>query len=118
MDSASLAMVTRTTEFLFDYVLPAADDYMTAEQNLTRAFAPTRNLANCRLDANLAIRRACETAVAIDGLADRADIETKQGLTNLRATVDAVCVVNGYHRQGAFVRVSAAANAYKHSDLK
>ena len=110
-------MVTQTTAFLFDYVLPAAADYFAAEQALSQAYNATKNLANCQLAANLAIRRACEACVAMDGLTDRAHIETGQSLTAIRAAIDPLCTINGYHRADAFVRVSAAANAYKHSDL-
>jgi len=110
-------MVIRTTDFLLDYVLAAAHDYYAAELALTQAFAPTKNITNCQPQANLAIRRACEACVAIDGLTDRAHIETGQSMTAIRTAIDPLCIINGYHRAGAFVRVSAAANAYKHSDL-
>ena len=110
-------MVPQTTAFLFDFVLLATDDYLAAEGLLSQAYAATQNMANCQREANLAIRRACEASIALDGLTDRAHIETKQQMNAIRATVDSLCVVNGYHRQGAYVRVGATANAYKHSSL-
>jgi len=110
-------MVSRTTDFLLDFVLPAADDYLAAENALSQAFAAAQNVALCQLQANLAIRRACEVAIAIDGLTDRAHIETAQSMAVIRASVDTLSVINGNQRQDAFARVSAAANAYKHSNL-
>lgn len=110
-------MVTQTTDFLFDYVLPAADDYLLAENQLSQAFVATGTLTSCQLQVNHAVRRACEVAVAIDSLVDRAHIETGQPMATIRSSVDKLCVIGSYHRQDALARVSAAANTYKHLHL-
>lgn len=105
-------MLNTTTDFLFAYTLPAADDYMQAESALSNAYAGTSNLANCASAAHLAIRRACEVAVAIDALTDRAAAETGMSAAAARA---AVAILSS--REGALERVSGAANAYKHGSL-
>jgi len=57
---------------LLTNVLPAAQDYDRAENELSAAFAQNAEPAHWATAGQHANRRAAEVAVAIDGLADRA----------------------------------------------
>jgi hypothetical protein len=58
-------------------------------------------------------------AVAIDGLSDRASIESGIAIDKIRTSVSALCFWPGgtIVREEAFERVHSVANAYKHSKL-
>jgi len=110
-------MLPRTSDFLFTFVLPAAADYEAAEDALTQAHRDSPNPELQQKAGELAIRRACEVAVAIDALIDRAALELNIRIPDMRARIDPLCAIETYLRDGAIVRVSGAANAYKHGNL-
>jgi hypothetical protein len=99
--------------------LPAAHEYSSAETALSNAYQQIGNsLAACQTETDSAVRRACEAAVAIDALADRAEVEIgTMSKAAIRSAVSALTIIGTYHRQGALERVAAAANAYKHGSI-
>jgi hypothetical protein len=106
-------MLASAVDHLIHNVLPAAADYETAEQELSRAYAADSTPAAWETAARLAKRRAAELAIATDGLADRCTKELRISKTAIRKAVDRRCVP----RSDAFQRVRGVANAYKHADL-
>jgi hypothetical protein len=110
-----MAILTDTLDHLTSNVLAASSEYQAAEDALSRA----HRAGNCDEEAVTAKRKAAELAVAIDGLSDRASLESGSALAKIRADVSALCVWPGSNivRQEAFERVHSMANAYKHSKL-
>ena len=109
-------MLTATLDHLINYVLPAAMEYELAERNLSQA-----EMAGAwNSEAILAKRKASELAVAVDGLADRANAELGGDIKILRSEISALCFWPGteFRRDNAFERVFSVANAYKHFRLK
>lgn len=102
-----------TVGHLAHNVLGAAADYEQAERDLSAAYGADPAPPAWEAGARKAKRRAAELAVAIDGLTDRAAIGLGASKTAVRTRVSALCAA----RPGAFDRVWAAANAYKHKDL-
>jgi hypothetical protein len=110
-----LAMLKGTLTHLLNNVIPAADDYERAENDLTRAFTRNADPLSWTAQGQLAKRRAAEVAVAIDGLADRTAATVGLTPDEVRAKVATLCVINGALRSGCIERVCAVANAYKHA---
>jgi hypothetical protein len=88
---------------------------MSAESELSAAFARDPYPQSWLVQGQQAKRRAAEVAIAIDGLADRAG--SALGLTpdEVRSLVGLHCVIGSAHRPGCIDRVCAVANAYKHA---
>lgn len=108
-------MLVRTTTHLIENVLPAARDYLAAEEELSAAYRHSQQEAQLYTHAaQRAKRRAAEVAIAIDGLADRAANALTMTPDEVRAQVSALCAINGVLRRGCIARVCAVANAYKH----
>jgi hypothetical protein len=108
-----------TVLHLLGNVFPAATDYEVAEERLTEAYKTNPDAGNWDAEARMAIRRASELAIAIDGLTDRAHHALNLSKKTIRADVSALCVFPGTTslRPGAFERVRGVANVYKHKDL-
>lgn len=108
-------MLARTTAHLIENVLPAARDYLAAEDELSAAHLHSQQMAQPNSDAaQRAKRRAAEVAIAIDGLADRAATALNLTPDEVRAQVATVCAIKDVPRPGCIARVCAVANAYKH----
>jgi hypothetical protein len=112
-------MLESAVDHLLDNILPAAVDYLSAENALSVAYDASSASADWQTDARLANRRAAELAVAIDGLPDRCKKELGLSLTKIRSAVAALCVYPGTvsFRPGCLERVRGVANAYKHENL-
>jgi hypothetical protein len=110
-----MAILADTLNHLMSNVLAAALEYHAAEGALSRA----HETGHWDEEAVTAKRKAAELAVAIDGLADRASLESKIAIDKIRVDVSALCFWPGSNsvRQEAFERVHGVANAYKHSKL-
>jgi hypothetical protein len=108
-------MLSHTSAHLINNVVPAANDYERAENELSGALARNADPQTWIAEGQLAKRRAAEVAIAIDGLADRA--ASALGLTPdaVRAQVAVRSIIDGSLRSGCIERVCAVANAYKHS---
>jgi hypothetical protein len=110
-----MTVLVDTLSHLIHNVLPAATEYQAAEDALSHA-----HLAGSWVRKTETTRRkAAELAVAIDGLSDRAGLETNRSIDSIRSDVSALCFWPGSKiiRQDAFERVHSVANAYKHSKL-
>lgn len=107
--------LAKTVDHLLHHVLAAVTEYEAAEANLSKAHASGK----WEVEATIARRKAAELAIAIDGLADRAQHELRVPLDNIRADVSGLCFWPGGNqvRKQAFERVHGVANAYKHSEL-
>lgn len=111
-------MLQRTLDHLLDNVLPAAADYLAAEQELSAAYtAAASDLSACRVEAAKAKRLAANAAVAIDGLADRAGRALQLAPNAVRQQVGPLCSLGTSQRAGCIERVRAVADAYKHDEL-
>jgi hypothetical protein len=110
-----MALLVGTLSHLIQNVLPAATEYQSAEDELSHAYQAGQWVQ----EALTAKRKAAELAVAIDGMSDRAGLETKCTVENIRSALSALCFWPGSKiaRQDAFLRVHSVANAYKHSKL-
>ena len=112
-------MLQRALDHLLKNVLPAADEYDSAEKALSAAFsAAGGDQVTCQTESNTAKRRAADVAVAIDGLADRAAAALGITPNAIRAQVSALCAIETNLREECIDRVCAVANAYKHDDLR
>jgi hypothetical protein len=115
-------MFDKTAAHLLGNVLPAYGEYLQAEYALTAFFVDNfpASMTITSIEANAAKRRACDLAIALDGLTDRAAIELGKEKKVIRKEVAGYCYYDapdGIVRTGAFDRVRAIANAYKHMDL-
>lgn len=111
-------MLQRTLDHLFDNVLPAAAEYLAAEQELSAAYtAAASDLSACKADAAKAKRLAANVAVAIDGLTDRAGNALQLAPNAVRQQVGPLCSLGILQRAGCIERVRAVADAYKHDKL-
>lgn len=111
-------MVPRTECHLLNNVLPAAREYEAAELALSEAYALSRNRALCRDEAQCAIRKAGELAIAIDGLTDRRAEEVSLSKKAIRSAVDLECgFADPPVLRPCLDRIRAIANAYKHGQL-
>ncbi|HVY23105.1 MAG TPA: hypothetical protein VG962_07115 [Steroidobacteraceae bacterium] len=108
-----------TCRHLMNNVLPAALDYEAAEKNLSVAYAEDVSSFHWEGVAQLAKRRAAELSIAIDGLTDRAHVETGAGKNDIRNRIAALCYWPGgtIFRPGSAERIRGVANAYKHQTL-
>lgn len=108
-----------TLDHLIGNVLPASADYYDAELELSRIFKEDATPAHWAEAARRTKRRAAELAIAIDGLTDRAALETSLSKTDIRNRIAALCIMPGgtVKRVGSESRVRAVANAYKHLNL-
>lgn len=115
----SAAPMKSTLEHLLTNVLPAAEEYAEAEHQLSDAYTQDGNPAHWKPAADRAKRRAANLAVAIDGLADRAENDMCVLKSDIRQQVGALCIWPGgsSHRADALGRVRAIANVYKHQKL-
>ena len=111
-------MLQRPLHHVFENVLPAAADYLAAEQELSAAYtAAASDLSACRVEAAKAKRLAANVAVAIDGLADRAGNALQLAPNAVRQQVGPLCSLGTSPRAGCIERVRAVADAYKHDEL-
>lgn len=112
-------MLESAVEHLLHNVLPAAVDYIAAEDALSIAHNASLSAASWETEARLAKRRAAELAIAIDGLPDRCKQELGLTVLQIRAAVAALCLYPGTTspRPGSLERVRGVANAYKHKNL-
>lgn len=108
-------MLKETVDHLLNNVVPAAKDYESAEDELTRAFEKDADPNRWAEEGRRAKRRAAEVAIAIDGLADRAGLALKLAPDDVRNLVSNQCIIDGALRSGSIERVCAVANAYKHA---
>ena len=108
-------MLKSVLNHLLMNVIPAAQDYDRAENELSAAFAQNADPAYWATAGQRAKRRAAEVAVAIDGLADRAANDLGITPDNVRNAVAPYCTINSVARPGSIERVCAVANAYKHA---
>jgi hypothetical protein len=108
-------VLTDTLDHMMSNVLAAASEYQAAEDGLSQ----THQAGISGEKATTAKRKAAELAVAIDGLTDRASLESNTAIDKIRAEVSALCFWPGSNivRREAFERVHGVANAYKHSKL-
>ena len=112
-------MLQRAIDHFLKHVLPAANDYDSAEKALSDAFsAAGEDQARCQIEADAAKRRAADVAVAIDGLADRAAKALGTTPNVVRVEVSALCTIGTNLREGCINRVCAVANVYKHDELR
>jgi hypothetical protein len=111
----AMAVLADTLNHLMSNVLAAASEYQAAEDALSQA----HQAGSWHEKALTARRKAAELAVAIDGLSDRASLESKNAIDKVRGEVSALCFWPGSNivRREAFERVHSVANAYKHSKL-
>jgi hypothetical protein len=107
-------MLKSALNHLLTNVLPAAQDYHRAENELSAAFAQNAGPSCWAAAGQHARRRAAEIAIAIDGLADRAANDLGITPDNIRNSVASYCTIDGLARPGSIERVCAVANAYKH----
>lgn len=112
-------MLDNTVDHLIHNVLAAAADYAAAEDALTQAYQSDHQRSAWEAAARTAKRRAAETAIAVDGLTDRCEIELGRPKPRIRSEIAAVChwPGSGAPRPGAHDRVRGVANAYKHQNL-
>jgi hypothetical protein len=112
-------MLESAVDHLLHYTLPAATDYIAAENALSLAYTASQAPAHWETEARVAKRRAAELAIAIDGLPDRCKKDLGLSLSKIRAAVAALCVHPGTTRlrAGCLERVRGVANAYKHKNL-
>ena len=112
-------MLESAVEHLLHNVLPAAVDYIAAEDALSIAHKVSLSAVGWEIEARLAKRRAAELAIAIDGLPDRCKQELGLAVVQIRATVATLCAFPGTTslRPGSLERVRGVANAYKHENL-
>jgi hypothetical protein len=110
-------MLSSALNHLLTNVIPAAQDYDRAENELSAAFAQNPDPAHWATTGQYARRRAAEVAVAIDGLADRAANDLGITPDNVRNAVAPYCTIDSVARPGSIERVCAVANAYKHAVL-
>jgi len=115
LDFCGPRMLESALNHLLTNVLPAAQDYDHAENELSAAFARNADHANWATAGQRAKRRAAEVAVAIDGLADRAANDLGITPDNVRNAVVPYCTIDCVARAGSIKRVCAVANAYKHA---
>jgi hypothetical protein len=108
-------MLKGALHHLLTNVIPAAQDYDRAENELSAAFTQNADPAHWTTAGQHAKRRAAEVAVAIDGLADRAANDLGITPDNVRNAVAPYCTIDGVARPGSIERVCAVANAYKHA---
>jgi hypothetical protein len=108
-------MLKSALNHLLTNVIPAAQDYDRAENELSAAFAQNADPAHWATAGQQAKRHAAEVAVAIDGLADRAANDLGITPDNMRNAVAPYCTIDGVARPGSIERVCAVANAYKHA---
>jgi hypothetical protein len=108
-----------TVDHLIHNVIPAATDYMMAENELTAAYAKDVTPAAWESAGRHAKRRAAELAIAIDGLTDRGASEFGISKSVIRNDLWALCIWpgSGAQRLGAHDSVRGVANAYKHQTL-
>jgi hypothetical protein len=112
-------MLNSAVDHLLHNVLPAAVDYIAAEDMLSLAYKSSVLTADWDTEARLAKRRAAELAIAIDGLPDRCKKDLGLTVVHIRASVATLCIFPGATslRQGSLERVRGVANAYKHENL-
>ena len=112
-------MLDNTLHHLLHNVLPAAADYLVAEEALSQAYNRDATPTAWEDAARTAKRRAAEVAIAIDGLTDRCATELARSKSSIRADITALSLWpnSGVPRLGAHHRVRGVANAYKHHDL-
>src|SRR4051812_45518596 len=108
-------MLNSALSHLLANVLPAAEDYVRAEKDLSAAFNENADPSHWAMAGRHAKRRGAEVALAIDGLADRAAADLGIAPDDARNAVAALCVIDGTARSGSIERVCAVANAYKHA---
>jgi hypothetical protein len=108
-------MLKSVLNHLLTNVIPAAQDYDRAENELSAAFAQNADPAHWATAGQHAKRRAAEVAVPIDGLADRAANDLGITPDNVRNAVAPYCTIDSVARPGSIERVCAVANAYKHA---
>jgi hypothetical protein len=110
-----MSILADTLNHLTNNVLAAAWEYQAAENALSQA----HRTGSWEEEATTAKRKAAELAVAIDGLSDRASLESNSAIEKIRESVSALCFWPGSStiRQEAFERVHGVANAYKHAKL-
>jgi hypothetical protein len=108
-------MLKSALNHLLTNVLPAAQDYDRAENELSAAFDQSPDPVHWATAGQHAKRRAAEVAVAIDGLADRAANDLGTTPENVRNSVASYCTIGSVARPGSIERVCAVANAYKHA---
>jgi hypothetical protein len=108
-------MLHSAINHLLTNVLPAAQDYDCAENELSTAFGQNADPAHWATAAQHAKRRAAEVAIAIDGLADRGANDLGITPETVRNAVAPYCMIDSVARPGSIQRVCAVANAYKHA---
>jgi hypothetical protein len=110
---------SETVNHLLNNVLPAAEDYLLAERELTAAYKADATPSAWETAARKAKRRAAELAIAIDGLTDRCSTELCMTKTVIRKNVSTMCLLpgSGTLRPDSHERIRAVANAYKHQIL-
>ncbi len=108
-------MLKSALNHLLTNVLPAAQDYDRAENELSAAYAQNPDPVHWATAGQQAKRRAAEVAVAIDGLADRAANDLGITPESARNAVAPYCTIGSVARPGSVERVCAVANAYKHA---
>ena len=108
-------MLKSALNHLLTNVLPAAQDYDRAENELSAAFAEKVDPTHWATAGHHAKRCAAEVAVAIDGLADRAANDLGMTPDTVRNAVAPYCTIDSVVRPGSIERVCAMANAYKHA---
>ncbi|CTQ77420.1 hypothetical protein [Roseibium alexandrii] len=116
-----MTILQNTLNHLLENVIPASQDYIAAEEKLSRAFnnSPNRDDPHTwQKEAAGAKRNAANLAIAIDGLADRAAKETGISKSQIRRELRPLCLfgAGGYLREDAHDRVRGVANIYKHDE--
>lgn len=112
-------MLEKAVEHLTYNVLPAAADYMAAEDSLTRAHGENSTPVAWEAEARLAKRRAAELAIALDGMPERCILDIGQSRSHILTQIGMRCVWPGtnFLRSGCIERIRGVANAYKHENL-
>ncbi|QPC44818.1 hypothetical protein HW532_20210 [Kaustia mangrovi] len=110
-------MLKSAVDHLLTNVIPAAQDYGSAENDLSAAFQQNADPAHWERVGQHAKRRAAEAAIAIDGLADRTAKALGSTPNKVRDDVVPYCAIGRVARLGSIERICAVANAYKHADL-
>ena len=112
-------MLKNAVDYLLNEVLTTAAEYENAEKALSMAYNKDKTPAAWEAAARDAKRRAAQLAITLDGLADRSFSELGISKNAVRKKVSKLCSwpTTGGDRNGAYNRVRAVANAYKHSTL-
>ncbi|MBN9029105.1 MAG: hypothetical protein J0I23_04810 [Rhizobiales bacterium] len=107
-------------QFFLDHVVPAHEEYLVAEQNLSTEHSLGAWAEEPATRAALsAIRHASNLAISIDGLGDRAALSLGLSRREILDNVQPLCLFKpeGVERRGCIERIRGVANAYKHDRL-